>query len=219
MNNILQVKDIKYKVQNLQILNGISFNVDQGEHLTITGPSGSGKSTMLKVIASLITQTSGVILFNGEDTLKLLPIKYRREVSYCVQQPHLFGTTVRDNLEFPFIIRHQAIDTQKISNSLKEVSLDDSYLDRNINDVSGGERERIAMIRNLLFSPKVLLLDEVTTGLDNISKNIVINLISQKIKEGVTVLEITHDDEQIENAKKLLVINKGQVDKDESRGF
>lgn len=219
MEPIIQTKNLSYKTGKIQILDNINFKVAVSEELTIAGPSGSGKSTLLKTIASLITQTSGEVLFKGKNTLDIAPIKYRRRVSYCVQQPQLFGDTVRDNLVFPYQIRKQEINEKQILDALKSVSLDKSYLDRKIDDISGGERQRVAMIRNILFKPDVLLLDEVTTGLDNISKDIVLNLIEQKRQEGTTIIQITHDNERIKNAEHLMIIKKGRVDQNESHSF
>ena len=92
------------------ILEGISLSIKEGEHLTITGPSGSGKSSLLKLLAALVSPSSGQLFYQGQELGDLDPVAYRREVSYCFQQPVLFGQTVRDNVAFPFEIRQIHFD-------------------------------------------------------------------------------------------------------------
>lgn len=85
------------------------------------------------------------------------------------------------------------------------------YLDKKITALSGGEKQRVALIRNLLFRPEVLLLDEVTTGLDETSKAIVHQLIAQVQQEGSTILQVTHDQEELAASHKLLQMEKGGI--------
>lgn len=209
--NIIDFKDVDYSIDDLNILKKCNLSIEEGDFLTITGPSGSGKSTILKLAANLISPVSGEIMYDGKNVASLNPMTYRQNVSYCFQQPLLFGKTVSDNLEFPFKIRNKEVDSKKISDFLKEVDLDDSYKTKFINDLSGGERQRIALIRNLLFTPKVLLLDEVTAGLDEKTKGIVLDLIDSTNKKGVTVVRVTHDQKEIDQAKHLIKVVNGEV--------
>ena len=95
--------------------------------------------------------TQGQINFQGKDVAQLDPISYRRQVSYCFQQPSLFGTTVADNLRFPFELRDEPFNQQQAVELLWQVDLDESYLNKKIETLSGGEKQRVALIRNLLF--------------------------------------------------------------------
>lgn len=139
------------------------------------------------------------------------PVTYRRSVSYCFQQPSLFGEKVADNLSFPYEIRKQAVDRERILRLLHEVSLEADYLDKDITSLSGGEKQRIALIRNLIFLPKVLLLDEVTTGLDGDNKAIIHQLIERVHQQGVTVIQVTHDQSEIDKAQNIIKIKKGGI--------
>ncbi len=208
---ILELKHVSYIVEKKEILQDVNFDVAQHDFLTLIGPSGSGKSTTLKLIASLISPTSGEILYNGKKIESIEPIQYRREVSYCFQQPSLFGKTVKDNLIFPYQIRKKEVDNNRLSSLLKQVDLTDDFLDKDINSLSGGEKQRIALIRNIVFLPKVLLLDEVTTGLDDENKEIVHGLIKQVYDKGVTILQVTHDQSEINAAKKTIEMQKGGI--------
>ncbi|MHC5372344.1 ABC transporter ATP-binding protein [Enterococcus sp. LJL120] len=208
---MIQLEKVGFVAGGETILADISFAVAKGDFLTISGPSGGGKSTLLKIVASLLTATSGKILFEDRDLAELNPVTYRREVSYCFQQPALFGETVVDNLRFPFEIRGETYDEGRAVELLDRVALGKSYLQKSINEISGGEKQRVALIRNLMFPPKVLLLDEVTTGLDEVSQQIVWQLISDSNQEGITILQVTHDRQEIAAAKQLLTIEGGKI--------
>lgn len=143
--------------------------------------------------------------------MKIDPLMYRRSVSYCFQQPSLFGEKVADNLSFPYEIRKQAVDRERLLQLLHEVSLEADYLDKDITSLSGGEKQRIALIRNLIFLPKVLLLDEVTTGLDEDNKAIVHQLIERVHQQGVTIIQVTHDQDEITTAQNIIRIKKGGI--------
>ena len=213
MKNVFEIEHLNYAVNNKKILKDINLKVTEGEYLTITGPSGSGKSTLLKNIATLLTPTSGEILYFGKRQSKIKKETYRREVSYCFQQPSLFGDTVKDNLSFPFLIRNMPFDETKAKDALKSVDLPIEMLNKPITELSGGEKQRVALIRNVLFLPKVLLLDEVTTGLDKETKDIVHEMIERlNIQKNITILTITHDESEISVAHKIIKIVAGRLE-------
>ena len=193
------------------ILEGISLSIKEGEHLTITGPSGSGKSSLLKLLAALVSPSSGLIFYQGQDLGDLDPVAYRREVSYCFQQPVLFGQTVRDNVAFPFEIRQIPFDQERVLTALARLNLGPEFLDKPIKDLSGGEKQRVALVRNLLFEPKVLLLDEVSSGLDEKTKILLRTFLNDLHQEGVTLIEVTHDQQEIEAAERLVTIVGGRL--------
>ena len=193
------------------ILEGISLSIEEGEHLTITGPSGSGKSSLLKVLAGLVSPSSGRLFYQGQDLEDLDPVSYRREVSYCFQQPVLFGQTVRDNMAFPFEIRQILFDQEKVLAALARLDLGPEFLEKPIKELSGGEKQRVALVRNLLFEPKVLLLDEVSSGLDEKTKTLLRTFLNDLHQAGVTLIEVTHDQREIEEAEHLVTIVEGRL--------
>ena len=193
------------------ILEGISLSIKEGEHLTITGPSGSGKSSLLKLLAALVSPSSGLLFYQGQDLGELDPVAYRREVSYCFQQPVLFGQTVRDNMAFLFEIRQIPFDQERVLTALARLDLGPEFLDKPIKDLSGGEKQRVALVRNLLFEPKVLLLDEVSSGLDEKTKILLRTFLKDLHQEGVTLIEVTHDQQEIEAAERLVTIVGGRL--------
>ncbi|KRK98422.1 ABC-type uncharacterized transport system, ATPase component [Companilactobacillus futsaii JCM 17355] len=193
------------------ILKDINLDIQKGKYITVVGPSGSGKSTLMRILASMISSTSGDVIFDGKSIETYDPILYRQKVSYAFQQPTLFGKTVRENLAFPFEVRKKEVDEAKIIDYLKMVNLDETYIDKSVNDVSGGEKQRIALLRNLLFPPEVLITDEVTAGLDAENKEIVHKMLNQFNQRGLTILRVTHDETEIEVADDKISIRKGEL--------
>ncbi len=211
--NILSIKDVFYNMGDLEILKGISFDIEKGDCISIVGQSGSGKSTLLKVCADMIPITSGNIYFNGKCYTSYNPIELRKEISYCLQTPELFGKSVCENLEFPFKIRKEQVNKQRIVKLLERFNIDESFLDKDIISLSGGEKQRISIIRNLLYTPDIILLDEATSALDLENAKVVEEYIKELNDLGVTVLWITHSMEQSEKIfNKRITISEGKIE-------
>lgn len=208
MTTLFNLENIFYSVQNQTILNNINLTIEAGDFITISGPSGSGKSTLLKMLASMITPTSGSLTYKGEALKKEQITDYRKEVSYFFQQPTLFDETVMDNLKFPFDIRQAEFDKSRVTKLLERFKLNESYLDKKIIDLSGGEKQRIAFVRNLVFEPEVLLLDEVTSALDDENKEIIQQFITEDLKDK-TIIWVTHDNDEFKLGKRQLSIVDG----------
>lgn len=204
---ILQLKQVSFHIGEKTVLDNINLSVTPGEFKLITGPSGCGKSTLLKIIASLLSPSSGQILFSGQDINSLTPEAYRQQVSYCAQTPALFGDTVYDNLIFPWQIRNQQPEPDRFLAQLSRFGLTEDTLSKSINELSGGEKQRVSLIRNLQFLPKVLLLDEITSALDEQNKNNVNDIIHHYVREqNVAVLWVTHDQDEIRHADEVITL-------------
>ncbi|MCU6427139.1 iron ABC transporter ATP-binding protein FetA [Enterobacter sichuanensis] len=202
---LLQLRDIGFRVGDNTLLQHVEFSLSPGEFKLITGPSGCGKSTLLKIVASLLSPTEGTLLFEGQDVASLSPENYRQQVSYCVQTPALFGDTVYDNLIFPWQIRHKTPEPERFINDLARFGLAQETLTQSINALSGGEKQRVSLIRNLQFLPKVLLLDEITSALDDTNKRNVNEIIHRYVREqNIAVLWVTHDANEISHADDVI---------------
>jgi len=216
---MLNVADVGYRVGETTILKSVSFTLSPGEFRLITGPSGCGKSTLLKIIASLLSPTSGTLFFEGKDIATLSPEAYRQQVSYSVQTPTLFGDTVYDNLIFPWQIRSKTPDPERLSADLERFGLPGDTLTKSVSELSGGEKQRVSLIRNLQFLPRVLLLDEITSALDEVNKRNVNDIIHRYAKEqNIAVLWVTHDASEIEHADDVITLRPHRSTQEAHRG-
>lgn len=202
---LLDAQAIAFSAGERQLLQPISLQLYPADKILLTGPSGSGKSTLLKILASLMAPTSGQIFFSGSDITTLAPEAYRQQVSYCFQTPQLFGQTVYDNLALPWQVRHQKPPRDTLVSALESVNLAAAMLDKPVEQLSGGEKQRVGLLRNLQFMPQVLLLDEVTSALDDENRQAVLALIARVATEHqVAVVRISHDVQDIDQAAQVL---------------
>ena len=202
---LLDVQNVAFSVGDRQLLKPVSLQLYQGDCVLLTGPSGSGKSTFLKILASLITPTSGQLFFRNSEATTLKAEAYRQQVSYCFQTPQLFGQTVYDNLALPWQIRRQKPQRDKLVAALESVNLSPDMLNKPVEQLSGGEKQRVGLLRNLQFMPEVLLLDEVTSALDEENRLSVLSLINRiSAEEKVAVVRISHDVNDIQQAEQVL---------------
>lgn len=204
--HLLEVRGVSF-VRQQTLLAPVSFTLDKGEFVWLTGPSGAGKSTLLKIISSLLEPSSGDVYFHGQSLATLQPEQYRQQVSYVFQTPVLFGHTVWDNLAFPYQIRQQVPKRQVMIDSLQRLHLPAETLDRRIEQLSGGEKQRVALLRNLQFPPEILLLDEITSALDQHNREAVHQLIDEQVAKGTAAIWISHDNQETSDARRKVVLS------------
>ena len=210
--SLLEFQNVSFYNDDKTILKNLSLNIDKGDFISIIGPSGSGKSTFLKLCSHLISPTNGDIIFKNKNFMDYSPTELRKSIAYSFQTPYLFGDTVMENINFPFSIRSLIPDPKRVCDLFSMFHMETDYLNRDVKNLSGGEKQRIALIRSLLFIPEILLLDEVTSALDVDNSIIVENVITSLNKEGTTVLWITHNPEQSRKyANKILGIETGEI--------
>ena len=210
--SLLEFKDVSFINNNQSILKEVTLSIDSGGYISIVGPSGSGKSTFLKLCSNLISPSEGSILYKEKSIEEYNPTDLRKDISYCFQTPHLFGNTVMDNISFSYSIRNMTLDINRVEELLDMFNLSSNYLNKNITNLSGGEIQRISLIRNLLFKPEILLLDEVTSALDMENTLIVEDVMDLLNKSGVTILWVTHNlDQSKRSSNKLLTMEAGKI--------
>ncbi len=210
MANILELKNISYSYHSLngetRALKDISFGVREGEFIAIVGPSGCGKSTLLSIIAGLLPPESGTILFNNPDGSLQYP-----KVGYMLQRDHLFEwRTVYRNVTLGLELHHMLTPDrlQKVDRLLTEYGLD-KFRDKRPSELSGGMKQRAALIRTLALEPQLLLLDEPFSALDYQTRLMVSADICRLIRAaGKTIIIITHDlSEAISLADRIIVLS------------
>jgi len=210
---ILNLEDVSWQAGNRPILNDITFDVDPGDFISIIGPSGSGKSSLFKLIVRFIELTSGSIYFNGQDIKKLDVIQLRRNIGYILQEAFMFDGTVRDNLVFGPCLQKKNVDEERMRDLLSHVHLPEEMLDQDVSKLSGGEKQRVGIVRMLMNEPKILLLDEITSALDLANVLMVEELIKElQASMGITILMVSHDFEQARRmGGKTIILVGGRI--------
>ena len=213
----ISIKGVSKKFVKNQVLKDINLDIYQGELLVILGPSGSGKSTLLRVISGLEKPDSGRIYFDGEDVTNFPPSK--RRIGMVFQDyaiwPHL---TVEENLMIVKEEKQFGKDSRdeigkEIAEIIDSVGLGDK-LKRMPHELSGGELQRVGIARALASKPKLLLLDEPLSNLDErIRKELLIKILEIVRDRKLTAIMVTHSqDEAFEIADKIAVINLGRIE-------
>ncbi len=195
---MIKIQNLYKKFGDLEVLKGISTQINKGEIIAIIGPSGSGKSTFLRCLNRLELATKGDILIKGTNILaKDCNIdNIRREIGMVFQHFNLFPhKTVLENLILaPMKVRKIDLETIKIKafSLLKKVGLEDKAFVYP-NQLSGGQKQRIAIARALAMEPEILLFDEPTSALDPEMVNEVLDVIKSLATEGMTMVIVTHE--------------------------
>lgn len=202
MKEVLKVQNVskKYQAVNGEVtaIKDISFSINEGEFVSLIGPSGCGKSTMLSIIAGLEEKTSGEIQIDGE-------------IGYMLQKDSLLEwLTIYKNVMFGLEIRNikTTENVQYVDNLLKKYGLYE-FKNKYPNQLSGGMRQRAALIRTLAIKPKILLLDEAFSALDYQTRIMVTKDIYDILRnEGITALIVTHDiSEAISMSDRVIVLS------------
>ena len=191
---MLNVSNLSVAFNNRVIVDNLSFTVPTGETLAITGPSGIGKTTLLHAICGIIRTTHGTIHIDNVD-ISALPT-HKRGIGLVSQTGDLFPTmTVSQNIEFGLrIAKMPQTDRATRVNELLELVGLTHLAHRNVADMSGGETRRIALARALAPRPRVLLLDEPLTGLDQSTHDALMSDLARVLKQtATTALLVTHD--------------------------
>jgi ABC-type iron transport system FetAB ATPase subunit len=164
----------------------VSFTLAQGEMNMLYGASGTGKSVLLKALADLLPH-QGEVRLDATPQQQIPPPQWRRQVMYFAAETAWWQETVEAHFE-----------SQPSAGQLQSIGLDSEYLQRSVNTLSSGEKQRLALLRGLSYQPKVLLLDEITANLDPESTLQVEHLVTQYVQGGASALWVSHDPAQRE---------------------
>ena len=201
-------------------MDDVSFTVEKGEFVAITGPSGSGKSTLLHIIGGVDAPTGGNVTIEGTDIYKLnetkLAIFRRRQIGLIYQFYNLIPVLdVLENMTLPLLLDGQKPDQDYVSELVKTLGLD-SRLHHLPNQLSGGQQQRVSIGRALMTHPALVLADEPTGNLDRKNSREIVELLKYSNRRyRQTLIVITHDESIALQADRIINIEDGRITRDE----
>ncbi len=216
------ISDGMFRKRQLDVLRDINVIIEEGEAIGLVGESGSGKTTLARIIMGMIPADSGEVLFDGLDLTALSKAgrrERRRDMAIVYQNPFVSlnpRLSVLDLVAEP-IRAHERMSRaalkQRVTGLLADVGLEESYLNRRIGAMSGGQAQRVAIARALALKPKLIVLDEPTSALDVSVQAQVLNLLANlRATHGYTYLLITHNLDVVRHmADRVLVMSQGEI--------
>ena len=214
---MIEYKNVVLRYTDTDILKDVNLRIEDGEFMVLVGPSGSGKTTMLKMINRLLEPTDGNIYMDGKRIKDYDERELRLSTGYVLQAIALFpNLTVAENIAL--IPEMKGWDKERVASKtvelLEKVGLPASdYADRKPHELSGGEQQRIGIVRAIIAEPKILLMDEPFSALDAISRKQLQALTKDLHKEfGMTTIFVTHDtDEALKLGDRIAVLQEGEI--------
>ena len=222
MENVVSLRDVVRTYimgdNEVRALRGVSFDIEQGEFVSIMGPSGSGKSTCMNMIGCLDRPTSGVVKINGRETAKMnekeLSVLRNQTIGFVFQQYHLITSmNVIENVMLP--LKYQKIE-RSLRYDMAKTALEAVGLSERIHhkphELSGGQKQRVAIARAMVTRPKILLADEPTGALDTETGKQVMEMFRKINSENnTTIIIVTHDPRIGDSTKRCIRILDGQI--------
>lgn len=220
-NPLIEVEDLhfRYSEEDDWALQGVNLEVHKGEWLSVIGHNGSGKSTLAKCFNGLLFPEQGLVRVEGYNTAEEDELwEVRRRVGMVFQNPdnQFVGTTVKDDVAFG-MENHgipREVMVKRLGESLDLVSMSD-YLDHEPHRLSGGQKQRVAIAGIIALQPSIIILDEATSMLDPQGRNAILDIMRRLNREqGITVISITHDLEEVLEADRAILMNHGEMIKE-----
>ena len=215
--NITKVYNTGKGMRQFKALNGVSFDVHEGEFVAIMGPSGSGKTTLLNILATLDKPTCGEVLLDGHSFNRVKDsesARFRREhLGFVFQDFNLLDSfNLKDNILLPLVLSRMDVNEmeRRLSPIAKMLGIEE-LLTKFPYEVSGGEKQRAAVARAIITDPRILLADEPTGALDSKSTDELLSLFTEVNALGQTILMVTHSVKAASSAKRVLFIKDGEV--------
>ncbi len=218
---MIRCRDIRKTYYNegnaTEVLKGVSFDIQDGEFVSIMGPSGSGKSTLMHILGALDSPTGGQYLLDGKDMSSLSDDELARirrdKIGFVFQAFNLLPrTSVIRNVMLPLIYQEVPIAERekRVEDALRAVGLDEERWQHHSNQLSGGQMQRVAIARALVNQPSLILADEPTGNLDTKTGELVLQTFERLNREhGHTIILITHEPEVAAHADRTLMIRDG----------
>ena len=217
--NTVEVRNLsKVFVQGdteIRAVDGVSFDIAEGEMLAITGQSGSGKTTLLNLIGGIEEATEGEIFIDGTDITvadeKELALLRRQKIGYVFQDFNLIPIlTVEENIIMPLLLDSKKPDRKRLIEIAKFLGIE-NRLDHLPSQLSGGQKQRAAIARALINNPSIILADEPTGNLDRKMADEIMKLLIDLNKQGITILLVTHEERYGDMCARKIVMSDGKA--------
>lgn len=215
INLFAQLKTLKSNQQGYPILQDISFEVFESEHIAIIGLTGAGKTSLLRLINRLNEPSSGKIYLENQEYRQIPILELRANVTLVPQESKLLGMTVKEALAYPLVLRGLPKQTiqQRVSHQIEQLNIPNDWLGKTEVQLSVGQKQLIAIARALIIQPKILLLDEPTSSLDSGTAEHLMQVLTQLTQSHqTTILMVNH---QLELAQifcsRLLHLHQGRL--------
>lgn len=207
---LIEIKNLHKSFNNIKAVNGISLTVKNGEMFGLVGPDGAGKTTTIRILCGLIKADEGEVLLMGKNILSSKK-EIQKRIGYLSQRFSLYGDlTVDENIEF-FAEIHNVTNYQGRKEELLEFTRLKPFRKRLAEQLSGGMKQKLALACSLIHKPQILFLDEPTTGVDPVSRRDFWKILSQLIKEGITIFMTTPYLDEAERCSRIAMMNKGEI--------
>lgn len=204
---MIEFKNINLRFNDKIIFEDFNLKIDKNEKVIFNSPSGKGKSILLKMLLGFVRPDSGEIFIDGKKLDKQTIKELRKKIAYVSQGVELKKISVKQFFDEIFELKnnkHQNISLKMIKETLINLRLNDKIIYKNIKDISGGEKQRVALTAMLLLDKEILILDEVTSALEKDLKKKIVDYILNLEK---TVLAISHDEEWLEQESKIRIVS------------
>jgi len=210
MNNIIEITSLRKSYGEIKAVNDVSLSVRAGEMFGLVGPDGAGKTTMIRILCGLIIQETGSVKVMDKDLTQSRK-EIQKNIGYLSQKFSLYGDlSVDENIEF-FAEIHNVKDYFKRRDELLDFSRLKPFRNRTAEKLSGGMKQKLALVCSLIHEPKILFLDEPTTGVDPVSRRDFWKILSKLLKEGITIFMTTPYLDEAERCNRVALMNSGKI--------
>lgn len=209
-DKIIQCKNLRKRFNDLIALDDITFEIYKGELFGLVGPDGAGKTTLMKILCGLEKKDEGEILIFGLNS-DANRAEINKRIGYLSQKFSLYGDlTIDENIEF-FARIHGVKNFQKRRDELLEFTRLTKFRNRLVDHLSGGMKQKTALASALIHQPEILILDEPTNGVDPVSRRDFWTILSELLKQGITILISTPYLDETERCNRIAMLNKGKI--------
>jgi len=210
MNTAIKIEQLHKSYGDIKAVNGIDLKVNEGEMFGLVGPDGAGKTTTIRILCGLLKVDSGSVEVLGSELKKNKKV-IQNQIGYLSQKFSLYGDlSIDENIEF-FADIHNVKDFKNRRDELLAFTRLTPFRDRLAEKLSGGMKQKLALACSLIHKPKILFLDEPTTGVDPVSRRDFWKILSELQKEGITILMTTPYLDEAERCNRVAMMNNGEI--------